>query len=49
MPAQMPPAARIAGESVWTMIMSSPGAIPSLSTPITRAVNGSGVIPLLTV
>src|SRR5262245_47010962 len=31
------------------MIRSSPGAIPSVSTPITRAVNGSGVVPLLTV
>src|SRR4029453_4152164 len=49
MPNQMPPAARMAGESVSTMIMSRPGAMPSLRTPMTWAVNGSGMVPLLTV
>ncbi len=49
MPAQIPPAAWMAGESVLTMIRSSPGAIPSFSTPMTWTVNGLGVVPLLTV
>jgi hypothetical protein len=49
MPNQMPPTARMAGESVSTMLMSRPGAMPSSRTPMTRAVNGSGVVPLLTV
>src|SRR4029450_8864984 len=49
MPNQMPPTARMAGESVSTMIMSRPGVMPSLRTPMTWAVNGSGGVPLLTV
>src|SRR5258706_15318373 len=49
MPAQIPPAAWMAGESVLTMIRSSPGAVPSFRTPMTWTVNGLGVVPLLTV
>src|SRR5262245_12478008 len=49
MPAQMPPARVIAGESVSTMIISRPEAMPSLTTPRTVAVNGSGVFPFSTV
>src|SRR5258706_6122914 len=49
MPAQIPPAAWMAGESVLTMIRSSQGVIPSVSTPMTWTVNGLGVVPLLTV
>src|SRR4051794_22469834 len=49
MPAQMPPALSSAAESASTMIMSTPGATPSLSTPSTVAVNGSGTLPWETV
>ena len=49
MPDQMPPAAWMAGESRSTMTMSSPGAMPSSSTPMTSPVNGSGVTPCETV
>src|SRR5262249_2071713 len=49
MPAQMPPARLIAGESVSTMIRSRPGAMPSVTTPRTVAVNGSAVFPFPTV
>src|SRR5258705_10343691 len=48
MPAQIPPAAWMAGESVLTVIRSSPGAIPSFSTPMPWTVNGLGVVPVLT-
>src|SRR5262245_22792139 len=49
MPAQMPPARVIAGESVSTMIMSRPEAMPASITPTTVAVNGSAVFPFSTV
>ena len=49
MPAQMPPTRSISGEVRSMITMSSPGAIPSSRTPTTSPVNGSGVVPLLTV
>ena len=49
MPAQMPPAASSAGEAPSNTIMSTPGPMPSGSTPRIVTVNGSGVTPRLTV
>ena len=46
MPSQMPPTRSISVELSWTMIMSRPGAMPSLTTPSTVPVKVSGwVLP----
>src|SRR5680860_710307 len=49
MPAQIPPTRSISAEVSRARIMSRPGAMPSLTTPSTSPVNGSGVVPWLTV
>src|SRR4051794_27337632 len=49
MPAQTPPARVSAGELRSAMIMSTPGAMPSVIRPRTLALNGAGVVPRSTV
>ncbi len=49
MPAQIPPTRSISEEVRFMITMSRPGAIPLSRTPVTSPVNGSGVVPSLTV